>query len=63
VRYVLYAKNLESKVDIVPPSTLGGLKSPAFLALHPLGKMPVLLLPDGTAVPESEARCCSLART
>ena len=33
---------------------IGGLKSEQYLALNPLGKMPLLVLPDGTAIPESE---------
>lgn len=36
------------------PATLGGLKSPAYLALNPHGKMPLLVLPDGGALPESD---------
>ena len=35
-----------------PPE--GGLKSPAYLALNPLGKLPTLLLDDGRSLPESQ---------
>ena len=54
-RWVLYKKGLEGEVDIAPPRLLGdkGTKSPAYLALNPQGKMPVLVLPDGQALPES----------
>jgi glutathione S-transferase len=43
VRYVIYSQNLD--VDIQPPTALGGLRSPAYLALNPQGKMPLLQLP------------------
>lgn len=36
------------------PQELGGLKSPEYLALNPQGKMPLLVLPCGTAIPESD---------
>ena len=53
-RYVIYKKNLESEVDIVSPKELGGLGSEQYRALSPEGKMPLLVLPCGTALPESE---------
>lgn len=53
-RLVLYWKGLEDKVDVVSPSELGGLKSEEYLALNPQGKMPLLVLPSGQALPESE---------
>lgn len=54
VRYLIYAKQLDNTIDIVSPATLGGLKSPDYLALNPHGKMPLLVLPCGTALPESD---------
>lgn len=56
VRFAIYKKGLESIIDIKSPLELGGLKSPEYLALNPQGKMPVLVLPDGTSLPESEVR-------
>lgn len=55
-RFVIYKKGLEGEVDIQAPKLLGdkGVKSPAYLALNPQGKMPLLVLPDGTALPESQ---------
>mmetsp|Transcript_23316 Transcript_23316/g.64430 ORF Transcript_23316/g.64430 Transcript_23316/m.64430 type:complete len:273 (-) Transcript_23316:347-1165(-) len=53
VRWVKYKKGLED-VEIQPPKILGGLKTPEYLAKNPQGKMPLLLLPDGGAIPESE---------
>lgn len=53
-RYVIYKKELESEVDIVSPKELGGLGSEQYRALSPEGKMPLLVLPCGTALPESE---------
>lgn len=54
VRYVLYKKGLEATVDIVAPATIGGLKSETYLELNPQGKMPLLVLPNGLALPESQ---------
>jgi glutathione S-transferase len=45
---------MEDRIDIKSPMELGGLKSDDYLALNPQGKMPLLVLPDGTALPESE---------
>jgi hypothetical protein len=68
VRHIIYSKGLEAEFDIVSPMTVGGLTSDAYRAMNPQGKMPLLLLPDGTALPESEVpgvwrgwlvvRCC-----
>ncbi|GAX77121.1 hypothetical protein CEUSTIGMA_g4567.t1 [Chlamydomonas eustigma] len=54
VRFVLYKKGLESMYDLKPPTSIGGLQSEQYKALSPQGKMPLLVLPDGTALPESE---------
>ncbi|GIL70070.1 hypothetical protein Vretimale_3346 [Volvox reticuliferus] len=53
-RYIIRKKGLEGEIDIVSPQTIGGLKSPQYLALNPQGKMPLLILEDGTPLPESE---------
>lgn len=53
-RFVIYKKNIEQRIAIESPMTLGGLKSEAYLALNPQGLMPLLVLPDGTCLPESE---------
>jgi glutathione S-transferase len=55
VRLAVYAKNLESRVQIVPPPE-GGLKSPAYLAINPIGKIPALEV-DGWTLPESMVIC------
>ena len=55
-RYIIYKKKLEGVVDIQSPKVLGGLKSEAYLAINPQGMMPVLALPDGTSLPESQVR-------
>jgi glutathione S-transferase len=48
-RLAIYAKGLP--VEITTPAF--ELKSPAYLALNPMGKVPCLCLGDGTSVPES----------
>jgi len=54
-RIIIYKKGLTLGTDIVikPPSDLGGLKSPEYLALNPQGKMPLLVTEDD-AIPESD---------
>ena len=42
--------------DLVPQMPEGGVKSAAYLATNPMGKMP-LLESDGLAIPESEVIC------
>ena len=54
VRFLLYKKGLEKEVDVIPPQDIGGLKSADYMALNPQGKMPLLILPDGTSIPESQ---------
>jgi glutathione S-transferase len=56
VRMILYSKKLsEAQVQIVSPTVIGGMKSPEFLALNLVGKIPLLVLADtGLAVPESD---------
>ena len=54
-RIIIYKKNLTLEEDIAirPPSDLGGLKSAAYLALNPQGKMPLLVTSHGN-IPESD---------
>lgn len=48
VRYLVYRKKLtDSKVDIRPPTELGGLKAEEYLALNPLGKVPGAIIHYG----------------
>jgi glutathione S-transferase len=54
-RLVIYAKGIESQVQIVSPPG-GGLKSPEYLAINPIGKVPALRL-DGWTLPESLVIC------
>jgi glutathione S-transferase len=54
-RLVLLWKGIPAtEVEVASPQALGGLKSAEYLALNPQGKMPLLRLPDGTALFESE---------
>ena len=56
VRIILRSKKLDEKslVTVVPPSNIGGLKSEQYLELNPEGKMPLLVLENGLAIPESD---------
>lgn len=54
VRFLIHKKGLDDVIDITSPATIGGLKCPEYLELNPQGKMPLLVLPDGTALPESQ---------
>jgi glutathione S-transferase len=51
VRVSIYAKKLP--IEIVPPPA-SGMKSAEYLAVNPIGKVPVLVLDDGVSIPESE---------
>lgn len=51
VRLAIYAKGLD--IAIVDPPE-GGLKGEAYLAINPIGKIPALVLDDGTVIPESD---------
>lgn len=53
-RVVLFARL--KGLALEPRMPEGGIKSPEYLALNPMGKMPVLDA-DGTIVPESEVIC------
>lgn len=53
-RLIIYWKGLEDIIDIRSPMDLGGLKTDEYLALNPQGKMPLLVLPEGLSLPESE---------
>lgn len=50
-RLAIYAKGCPVEV-VAPPE--GGLKSPEYLAINPIGKVPALVLDDGTVIPESD---------
>lgn len=51
VRISIYAKKLPIEI-VAPPAA--GIKSAEYLALNPMGKIPVLALDDGVSIPESE---------
>ena len=51
VRAAIYARGLDIEI-VAPPAT--GTKSPEYLALNPMGKIPVLVLDDGATIPESD---------
>lgn len=53
-RVVLFARL--KGITLEPQMPAGGIKSPGFLALNPMGKMPALEV-DGAVIPESEVIC------
>lgn len=53
-RYVIYKKGLEEEVEI--RNAKEHLTMETFVAFNPLAKVPFLVLPDGTVLPESEVR-------
>ncbi len=56
VRIVLAAKALDDQVEFVSVDLLAAeQKQPAFLAMNPIGKIPVLELDDGTIISECTA--------
>ena len=57
VRMVINAKKIGSQVQILPPTAIGGLKSPEYLSLNLQGKMPLLVSSDGMSIPESDTIC------
>ncbi|GLI59018.1 hypothetical protein VaNZ11_000843 [Volvox africanus] len=64
-RYIIRKKGLESEMDIVRLQTIGGPKSPQYLALNSQVKMPLLIREDGTPLPGRGVRrpgaCCPAA--
>ena len=53
-RFVIYKKGLKEKVDVVSPKVYGGMKSDEYMALNPQGLVPMLVLPDGESLWESD---------
>ena len=51
---MIYKKGLREKVDVVSPKVYGGMKSDEYLALNPQGLIPMLVLPDGQNLWESD---------
>mmetsp|Transcript_16102 Transcript_16102/g.16233 ORF Transcript_16102/g.16233 Transcript_16102/m.16233 type:complete len:259 (+) Transcript_16102:133-909(+) len=54
VKFIIKAKGLQDEFDIVSPSTIGGSRGPAYLRIHPQGKVPALVTSDGDIIPESD---------
>ena len=50
-RVAIYGKNLPVEI-VLPPEA--GTKSAEYLAINPMGKLPALVLDDGTVIPESD---------
>lgn len=46
VRMIIKAKGLADRIEIKSPDSIGGLKSPEYLAMNAQGKMPLLLTGD-----------------
>ena len=57
VRLVLYAKGIEVEI-IEPPGFHSSAESKGdYLSINPIGRVPMLVLDDGRALPESEVIC------
>ena len=50
----MQAKGIQDNFQILNPTSIGGLKSAEFMKINPLGKMPVLVTPEGDNIPESD---------
>ena len=56
IRIVLAEKRLEDKIEFISVNLIGAeQKQSAFLAMNPIGKVPVLELDDGTIISECTA--------
>jgi glutathione S-transferase len=56
IRIVLAEKRLDDAVELIPVDLRAAeQKAPAFLAMNPIGKTPVLVLDDGLAISECTA--------
>lgn len=54
IRIVLAEKGLEDQIEFVSVDLIRAeQRQPAFLAMNPIGKIPVLELDDGTVISES----------
>lgn len=51
---IIKSKGLEDFVDVVQPSSIGGLTSPEYKKLNPNGKMPLLLTQSKYPIAESD---------
>lgn len=47
-------QGIEDEIQMAKPADLGGMKSEAYLALNPEGKMPLLVTPEGEGIFESK---------
>ena len=52
IRMIIYGKDLKD-IEVMDPSTIGGMKSEEYLKLNPVGKIP-LLVDDSYPIPESD---------
>lgn len=57
VRLVLYFKGIDVELVEPPGFTDNTMSKGEYLRLNPLGRVPTLVLDDGTALPESEVIC------
>lgn len=55
VKYLIYSKSLESDIDIKNPiDVFGSIKEGIYTKYHPFGKVPCLVFPNGSSLPESQ---------
>ena len=54
VRFLVYFKGLEESISMASPADYGGLASPEYRAINPMGKLPALILPSGEYLYEAK---------
>jgi len=54
IRLLIYLKGIEDQIQLKTPFDYGGMQSDEYKRINPQGKMPVLILPDGTTIYESK---------
>lgn len=54
IRYMLYKKQADALLTIKSPKDMGGFNSDEFRRANPYGRVPLLKLPNGSVLYESE---------
>eukprot|EP00977_Amphora_coffeiformis_P005962 scaffold1270_cov252-Amphora_coffeaeformis.AAC.4 len=57
-RILIYKKQLQDHIDVVPPMELGGLRSDDYLQVNPQGKMPAFVDATTTVMESTSSSAC-----